>query len=153
MCNRCGTGSIAWCADPYRHGESIEPVEPGEPPVTRDAKVKPTQEEIEAGLYDDSVSLQQYVKNLETIQRRKRALPRAPEVRADFYVDDTDVEIDNRDLRTTNIQYGGSGLRFIVDTRFALSLVENALENAMPGEQYQDVARSHIAALYRLLNR
>jgi hypothetical protein len=33
MCVRCGTGRIAWCTDPYRHGESAEPVSPGDPPV------------------------------------------------------------------------------------------------------------------------
>lgn len=33
MCVRCGTGAIAWCTDPYRHGESAEPVSPGDPPV------------------------------------------------------------------------------------------------------------------------
>jgi hypothetical protein len=35
MCVRCGTGRIAWCTDPYRHGESTEPVMPGEPPAER----------------------------------------------------------------------------------------------------------------------
>jgi len=33
MCVRCGTGRIAWCTDPYRHGESAEPVSPGDPPA------------------------------------------------------------------------------------------------------------------------
>lgn len=33
MCVRCGTGRIAWCADPYRHGETAEPVSPGDPPA------------------------------------------------------------------------------------------------------------------------
>jgi len=33
MCVRCGTGRIAWCTDPYRHGESASPVSPGDPPV------------------------------------------------------------------------------------------------------------------------
>jgi hypothetical protein len=33
MCVRCGTGGIAWCTDPYRHGESAEPVSPGDPPA------------------------------------------------------------------------------------------------------------------------
>jgi hypothetical protein len=33
MCVRCGTGRIAWCTDSYRHGESTEPVSPGDPPV------------------------------------------------------------------------------------------------------------------------
>jgi len=33
MCVRCGTGRVAWCTDPYRHGESAEPVSPGDPPV------------------------------------------------------------------------------------------------------------------------
>jgi len=31
MCVRCGTGRVAWCTDPYRHGESAEPVMPGQP--------------------------------------------------------------------------------------------------------------------------
>lgn len=35
MCVRCGTGRVAWCTDPMRHGESAEPVSPGEPPVKR----------------------------------------------------------------------------------------------------------------------
>ena len=34
MCVRCGTGAIAWCTDPMRHGEPAESVRPGEPPVT-----------------------------------------------------------------------------------------------------------------------
>jgi len=33
MCVRCGTGRVAWCTDPYRHGESAEPVSPGDPPA------------------------------------------------------------------------------------------------------------------------
>lgn len=33
MCVRCGTGRIAWCTDPYCHGESTEAVSPGDPPV------------------------------------------------------------------------------------------------------------------------
>jgi hypothetical protein len=33
MCVRCGTGRIAWCTDPHRHGESTEAVSPGDPPV------------------------------------------------------------------------------------------------------------------------
>lgn len=37
MCVRCGTGRIAWCTDPMRHGESDEPVSPGEPPVSTKA--------------------------------------------------------------------------------------------------------------------
>ena len=39
MCVRCGTGRIAWCTDPYCHGESIEPVSPGDPPVVADRGV------------------------------------------------------------------------------------------------------------------
>jgi len=71
----------------------------------------------------------------------------------DFYIDDTNVEIDNRDLRTTNVQYEGRRERFIIDTRFALSLVENALENNMSSAlDYQLQAAGQIAALYKLLN-
>jgi hypothetical protein len=33
MCVRCGTGGIAWCTDPLRHGDSAEPVQPGQPPA------------------------------------------------------------------------------------------------------------------------
>jgi hypothetical protein len=33
MCVRCGTGRVARCTDPYRHGESTEPVMPGRPPA------------------------------------------------------------------------------------------------------------------------
>lgn len=31
MCVRCGTGTIAWCTDTYRHGESATPLQPGDP--------------------------------------------------------------------------------------------------------------------------
>lgn len=48
MCVRCGTGRIAWCTDPYRHGESDEPVAPGQPPIVtevsfRTLEVDPTE--------------------------------------------------------------------------------------------------------------
>jgi hypothetical protein len=42
MCVRCGTGSVAWCTNPMRHGDSSRAVSPGEPPVTGD-KITPTQ--------------------------------------------------------------------------------------------------------------
>lgn len=40
MCVRCGTGRVAWCTDPYRHGESAEPVSPGDPPAVAEATRK-----------------------------------------------------------------------------------------------------------------
>jgi len=48
-----------------------------------------------------------------------------------YYIDDTDVTSDNRDVFTTELTYKDEPeALFIVDTRFALWLVENALENA-----------------------
>lgn len=38
MCVRCGTGRIVWCTDPYRHGESAEPVSPGDPPAVAETR-------------------------------------------------------------------------------------------------------------------
>ena len=72
----------------------------------------------------------------------------------DYYIDDTDVSIDNRDLRTTELTYKDVPSQlFIVDTRFALQIVEDALENAMTARAYKDTgAEKHIAALYALLN-
>jgi hypothetical protein len=33
VCVRCGTGRVAWCTDPMRHGDSAVAVAPGEAPV------------------------------------------------------------------------------------------------------------------------
>jgi hypothetical protein len=58
MCVRCGTGRIAWCTDPYRHGESAEPVSPGDPPVVTEATRSPVDmPSYEAGYRDGTSSL------------------------------------------------------------------------------------------------
>jgi hypothetical protein len=46
------------------------------------------------------------------------------------YIDNTGARTDNRDLTTTVVQYENSKHEYVVDTRFALWIVENALENA-----------------------
>jgi hypothetical protein len=56
MCVRCGTGRIAWCTDPYRHGESAEPVSPGDPPVVAEAPRPPADASYEAGYRDGESS-------------------------------------------------------------------------------------------------
>ena len=48
-----------------------------------------------------------------------------------FYIDDTDVTIDNRDIDGTNLRYKElPGIVFSVSVRFAFEIVINAIENA-----------------------
>jgi hypothetical protein len=47
-----------------------------------------------------------------------------------IYIDDTDVEIDNRDLTWTDLRYKDQpDILVSVDLRFALELIKNAIEN------------------------
>lgn len=47
-----------------------------------------------------------------------------------IYIDDTDVEIDNRDLGETELRYKDQpGVVYSVSIRFAFELVKNAIEN------------------------
>jgi hypothetical protein len=65
------------------------------------------------------------------------------------YIDNTGARTDNRDLTTTVVQYENSKHEYVVDTRFALWIVENALENAdVPEELY----KGHVETLNDLLN-
>ncbi len=66
------------------------------------------------------------------------------------HIDDTEVVVDNRDLTTTMLQYEDRPrTAYVIDTRFALWIVENALENAdVPERLYKE----HVAVLERLLN-
>jgi len=47
-----------------------------------------------------------------------------------YYIDDTDVTMDNRDISETILTYKDlPGIEFVVGVRFALEIVKNALEN------------------------
>jgi hypothetical protein len=69
----------------------------------------------------------------------------------DYYIDDTGVETDNRDLRTTELRYEDiPNTTFTIDTRFALEIVTNALENS---EFPEDTWRTHANVLLAMLNK
>lgn len=64
------------------------------------------------------------------------------------YIDDTDVTIDNLERTTTELTYEGSTEVYSVDTRFALELVRNALENA---NELDEAYMPHVNVLMDLL--
>jgi len=64
-----------------------------------------------------------------------------------FYIDDTGVEVDNRDIRTTVLRYEDEpDYSFTVDIRFVLWLVFNALDNA-----YEELPERVVKAVDTLL--
>ncbi len=70
-----------------------------------------------------------------------------------YYIDDTDVNIDNRDSITTELRYDDSPHDvFIVDTRFAAQLVLNAIENSGIHQSHIDAAEGMLESIVEMLN-